>query len=144
LQSRKDYWYNGLTEYEYRHKYFGIKKVDIKMFVAVCLELDSLTALADSEEEAVRELKVAIGLVCDNMIASGEALPSPQFHKTHSGQIRVRIPKSLHSKLAVQAKQERVSLNSLVTMYLSEASARSGNEGHENHHSSYIADSKRR
>ncbi len=115
-----------------------------KMFVAVCLELDSLTALADSEEDAVRELKIAIDLVCDDMTASGETLPLPQFHKTHSGQFRIRIPKSLHSKLAVQAKQERVSLNSLVTMYLSEASAKSGNVGYDNHNSSYIADSKQR
>jgi predicted RNase H-like HicB family nuclease len=110
------------------------------MFVAVCPELDNLTALADSYEDAVYELKIAIDLVCEDMIASGEVLPQPQFHKTHSGQFRVRIPKSLHSKLAAQAKRERVSLNSLVTMYLSEASAKSGNLDYNNHQSSYIAE----
>lgn len=93
-----------------------------QMYVAVCPELDNLMALADSEEAAVRELKVAIGLVLAEMSSEGEDPPAPNTYGSHSGQFRVRLPRTLHSRLVAQAQQERVSLNSLVAIFLSEAS----------------------
>lgn len=93
-------------------------------FVAACPELDNLTALADTEEDAVRELKTAIGLVLEDMAESGEAPPSPFEYGTHSGQFRVRIPRTLHARLVSQAQRERVSLNTLVCSLLSEGSAK--------------------
>lgn len=93
------------------------------MFVAVCPELDNLMALADTEEEAARELKVAIELVLEDMAEDGEDIPAPQIYSSHSGQFRVRIPRTLHARLAQQAQREGVSLNSLVTMFLAEASS---------------------
>lgn len=94
-----------------------------RMFVAVCPELDNLMALAETEEKAAQELKVAIGLVLEDLMESGEDIPPPQVHDSHSGQFRVRIPRTLHARLVQQARREGVSLNSLVTMFLSEASA---------------------
>jgi predicted HicB family RNase H-like nuclease len=36
------------------------------------------------------------------------------------GQFRVRLPRTLHSRLAIQARREGVSLNSQVTMILAQ------------------------
>jgi predicted RNase H-like HicB family nuclease len=94
-----------------------------QQYMAVCPELGHLIALADTEEDAVRELKVAIGLVLQDMAASGETPPAPFDHGSHSGQFRIRIPRTLHARLAWHADRERVSLNTLVCSLLSEASA---------------------
>lgn len=96
---------------------------DDNQFVATCPELDHLLALGDTEEEAVRELKVAIGLVLEDMAATGAAPPPPASHAAHSGQFRVRLPRTLHARLARQAEREGVSLNTLVCTLLSEGSA---------------------
>jgi predicted HicB family RNase H-like nuclease len=94
-----------------------------RQYMAVCPELGHLVALADTEEGAVRELKVAIDLVLQDMAATGETPPAPFDHGSHSGQFRIRIPRTLHARLAWHAERERVSLNTLVCSLLSEASA---------------------
>lgn len=96
---------------------------DDNQFVATCPELDHLLALGDTEEEAVRELKVAIDLVLEDMAATGATPPAPAIHAAHSGQFRVRLPRTLHARLALQAAREGVSLNTLVCTLLSEGSA---------------------
>ncbi|MBK6900525.1 MAG: toxin-antitoxin system HicB family antitoxin [bacterium] len=92
-------------------------------YVATCPELGHLTALADTEEDAVRELKVAIDLVLEDMAETGEIPPARYDFASHSGQFRVRLPRTLHARLAWQAKIEGVSLNTLVCSLLSEASS---------------------
>jgi predicted RNase H-like HicB family nuclease len=94
-----------------------------EMYVATCPELEGLSALAESEEAAVRELKTAMALVIEDMLAQGEPLPAPYTHASHSGQFRVRIPRTLHGRLVQLASREGVSLNSLVTTLLAEGSA---------------------
>lgn len=87
-------------------------------YVATCPELAHLMALGDTEEEAVRKLKVAIALVLEDMAESGATPPAPSAHMAHSGQFRVRLPRTLHARLAMQAEREGVSLNTLVcTLY---------------------------
>lgn len=92
-------------------------------YVAVCPELEDLMALADTEEEAVSELKIAIGLAVEDMVECGDPLPEPAVRGKHSGQFRVRLPRSLHGRLVHQAYREKVSLNALVCTILAEGSA---------------------
>jgi len=94
-----------------------------RQYVATCPELTHLTALADTEEDAVRELKVAIELVLEHMAETGETPPAPFDLSAHSGQFRVRLPRTLHARLAWQSQVEGVSLNTLVCSLLSEASS---------------------
>ena len=101
-----------------------------EMFVAVCPELDGLMALGKTEERAARELRKAIGLVLDDMAAEGEPAPAPITHPSHSGQFRVRLPRTLHARLAAQADREGVSLNTLVCTLLAEGSSQLTVAGH--------------
>lgn len=90
--------------------------------VALCPELD-VSAFGDTYEEAVSELQVAIRLALEVYAADGEKPPAPAKAVSHSGQLRVRLPRSLHALLATQAEEEGVSLNTLIVSKLSAASA---------------------
>ena len=48
-------------------------------------------------------------------------VPKPDSGGTHSGKFIQRVPKSIHSRLIMRAKQEGVSMNSLVTSMLAES-----------------------
>jgi antitoxin HicB len=91
------------------------------MFVATCPEFGGISALGESYEDAVRELQVAINLAIATYRENGRALPEPRTPETHSGQFRLRLPRSLHAALANRAEDEGVSLNTLVISILSES-----------------------
>lgn len=98
-----------------------------EQFVATCFELPELSGLGASPEEALGELSVAVELAAEAMSAVGTSLPPPiDFPVGFSGQLRLRIPKSLHRDLAILAEAEGVSLNTLLVSYLSAGRDRSG------------------
>lgn len=92
-------------------------------FIAVCPEFQDLSAFGDTYEDAVHELKVAIGGAIEIYREEGWALPERAVAEQHSGQFRVRIPRSLHSRLVSDADRENVSLNTLVVARLAERTA---------------------
>ncbi len=53
----------------------------------------------------------------------GHSIPLPTYPEDYSGKFNLRIPKSLHRKLAEAAKADGVSLNQYVTMLLSRGDA---------------------
>jgi antitoxin HicB len=86
-------------------------------FVATAPQFGSgVSALAETPEAALREMQVVLGLIEDYYQEEGRALPAVP---AHSGQLRVRMPKSLHATLAARARLEEVSLNTLIVSYLS-------------------------
>jgi predicted RNase H-like HicB family nuclease len=87
-------------------------------FIAVCPELHGISAFGASYEDAVRELREVIALAVGVMLEDGEALPKAATVESYSGQTRLRMPKSLHSRLSDRAESEGVSLNTLIVSYL--------------------------
>jgi predicted HicB family RNase H-like nuclease len=53
----------------------------------------------------------------------GSEIPLPSYPEEYSGKFNLRIPKSLHRRLAEAAEREGVSLNQCVVSLLSGASA---------------------
>jgi antitoxin HicB len=51
---------------------------------------------------------------------AGDVIPEPTIANKFSGQWRIRLPKSLHAALALRAKQEGVSLNTLAATLLAQ------------------------
>lgn len=92
---------------------------DDNAFIATCPEFPGLSAHGGTEEEALREAKVALELFVEDMQESGETLPAPLLAHSYSGQFRLRLPRTLHRQLAERAEEEGVSLNSLAMTYLS-------------------------
>ena len=54
----------------------------------------------------------------ESMLRRGYSIPEPGQEPEHSGNLRVRMPKSLHGQLASEAKREGVSLNQHIVAVL--------------------------
>ena len=87
-------------------------------FVGLCAELPSLSWVAKSQEEALRGIRKVVSDVVKDPQKSGEKVPEPLSQKHFSGKFVVRVPAEVHRKLAMEAAEEKVSLNRLVSAKL--------------------------
>jgi antitoxin HicB len=78
--------------------------------------------LSDGEtpEEAIANGRDALKCCLLTLKEFGDPIPKPCSSSAASGQWRQRVPKTLHARLAERAKQEGVSLNTLVTAMIAE------------------------
>src|SRR5687768_6860827 len=76
----------------------------------------------ETPEEAVANGKDAVAVWLKAARESGREVPRPD--ELPSGKFIARIPRSLHARLAARAKQEGVSMNSLVSVFLAESLGR--------------------
>ena len=74
-------------------------------------QVESVEEVAEAAEE-VRELWL------EAEYEMGAEIPEPSYPETHSGKFNVRLPRSLHRRLAESAAAEAVSLNQYVTALL--------------------------
>lgn len=99
-------------------------------FVAIAPDLPGCSAFGDTREDALKEVEVAIQAWIDSAQAAGEPIPEPSKlprPSSYSGKILLRIPPSLHERLAKEAEIEGVSLNQwLVTVLASNSIASRG------------------
>ena len=106
-----------MTEPTYSLRIFWSEDDDA--FIASCPEFPGVSGIGESAEEAVAEAKQALELAIETHRAEGWPLPNPTVLENHSGQFRVRVPRTLHAMLAEGAEVEGVSLNSYVISLLS-------------------------
>ncbi len=66
-------------------------------------------------------------------LADGDAIPepAPPIEEQPSGKFTVRVPRSLHRKLAEEARREGVSLNQFVTVALAETVSTKRAQAHQ-------------
>ena len=102
-----------------RHVYFNPGDRD---YVALCTEFPYLSAFGDSPAEALEVLEAEIAEALDIYAEEGWPIPQPEAppepEGLPSGRFVTRLPKTLHARLARQAKREGVSLNQLVVYHL--------------------------
>lgn len=83
----------------------------------------------DTPEEAVRNAAEAKAAWMEAAMEEGVTIPEPKSEEDYSGQFKLRIPKSLHRELAINAKKEGVSMNhycsTLLTMGVAQGIAAS-------------------
>jgi predicted RNase H-like HicB family nuclease len=87
-------------------------------------ELPGCFAEGATLEEALANLQEALGSWLSAAVESGIEIPQPQGEvepEDYSGRFSVRVPKSLHRRLAARSVAEACSLNQLVTTILAEA-----------------------
>lgn len=90
-------------------------------YVALVPAFPGLSALADTPEAALAELKPVLEAALQVYQEEGWELPPPDAPAAYSGKFLVRVPRSLHAQLAHAAEDEGVSLNAYVTTKLAEA-----------------------
>lgn len=88
-------------------------------FYARVLELDGCQSTGETFEEAYENVKEAMQLWIEEKLEVGLEIPLPVGYDDFSGKFVVRIPKSLHYKLTVEAEREGVSLNQYALYKLS-------------------------
>ena len=88
--------------------------------------------MSDGEtiEEAIQNGQDAITCWINAAKESGRVIPKPGQLEKQSGKWVQRVPKSVHLRLVEKAKDEGVSLNTLVISMLSEAIGKKGNHTH--------------
>ena len=88
-------------------------------YYARVLELDGCQSTGETFEEAYTNIKEAMEGWIETKLEGGFEIPLPIGYDYFSGKFVIRIPKSLHYKLTVEAKKEGVSLNQYALYKLS-------------------------
>lgn len=88
-------------------------------FLVTFPDLPGCMADGETMEEALSDAKEAFESWMEAQKEWGRPYPPP-VSGTMSGKFVQRIPKSLHARLVKRAKQEGVSLNTLVLTYIAE------------------------
>jgi predicted HicB family RNase H-like nuclease len=103
----------------YQHySYKLIWSAEDQEFVGLCAEFPSLSYLHEDRSTALEGITNLVKDVIVDMEKNGEKIPEPIATKTYSGKLQVRIPPSLHRRLAMEAAEENVSLNRYMSQKL--------------------------
>lgn len=87
-------------------------------FYGRILEVDGCQSTGNTLDELYQNLNEAMEGYIEVKLENNLPIPEPEIVDDYSGKFVVRIPKSLHQKLVIEAKKEGVSLNQLATYKL--------------------------
>ena len=91
---------------------------DDKEYVGLCLEFPGLSWLAKSPEAALSGIRKMVAAAVEDMEKCHEKIPEPLATRAYSGKFMLRLPPSVHRQLVIQAAEEGVSLNRLISARL--------------------------
>ena len=87
-------------------------------YLGLCAEFPSLSWLSGTPEAALKGIRRVVAEGIKIMQADGDSIPEPLSNKNYSGKFSVRIPPEVHRNLSIQAAEEGVSLNRLISARL--------------------------
>lgn len=87
-------------------------------YIGRVAEFSSLASHGGTPDAALKEIMTVVRFVLRDLKASGEDIPAPFSRRSYSGKLNVRIPPSLHRRLALGAAREGVSLNQWINSKL--------------------------
>jgi antitoxin HicB len=96
-------------------------------FIAVAPDLPGSSAFGNTQAKALAELQNAIAAWIEAAQSAGNPIPQPSppaVETGYSGKVLLRMPRSLHARLASAAKTEDVSLNQYIVFVLASAGTR--------------------
>ena len=82
-------------------------------FYGRILELDGCQSTGDTLEELYESLNEAMEGYIEIKLENNLPVPTPESAEKYSGKFVVRLPKSLHQRLVIEADTEGISLNQL-------------------------------
>ena len=83
-------------------------------FYGRILELDGCQTTADTLGELYENLNEMMESYLEIKLENNLPIPIPQNVEKYSGKFVVRLPRTLHQRLAIEADKEGISLNQLV------------------------------
>ena len=87
-------------------------------YVGLCAEFPSLSWLDATPEITLQGIRQVVADVVVDLESNGEPVPEPIAGKHYSGKFTVRIPPTLHRRLALEAAEAGISLNRLASAKL--------------------------
>jgi len=87
-------------------------------YIGLCTEFPSLSRLAASQGDALSGITKLVADVLADMIKREEAVPEPLSLREFKGKIALRVPPEQHRELAMEAAEQGVSLNRLISKKL--------------------------
>ena len=106
--------YRVLTEYSQEDE----------AYVARVPAFEGLAAHGDTPEEATHEATVAAEGMLASLRERHRPIPEPDASADYSGQLRLRLPRSMHARLSKLADAEDTSLNNLLVALIGEGLGR--------------------
>jgi predicted RNase H-like HicB family nuclease len=88
-------------------------------YFATILEFDGCMGDGGTYEEAIADVRKAMKGWIRTKLDNGFPVPKPISPENYSGKFVVRVPKSLHAKLSIEAAREGISLNQYALYKLS-------------------------
>ncbi|GIW34168.1 type II toxin-antitoxin system HicB family antitoxin [Meiothermus sp.] len=92
-------------------------------YTALIPDLPGCVSVGETAQEALAMIEEARQLWLEVAYEHGDEIPLPSTERNYGGKVLVRMPPSLHRRLAEGAEVEGVSLNQHIVGLLSEASA---------------------
>lgn len=89
-------------------------------YIASCAELPGIIFTSNSQLEAFVGIRSAVAQEMERRQLQGETMPVPLAERHYSGRILVRVPPELHRRLTIDAAEQNVSLNRLISNRLAE------------------------
>ena len=94
-------------------------------FMACIPCLGRYSAVGDGEtaEAAYADLRAALPSLLSGWLAAGVPIPEPALEEaitSYSGRLALRVPKSLHARVAARARREGVSINQFIATTLAQ------------------------
>ena len=102
---------------------FELIKEDSGIYFVKVKELPGCMSNGKTADEAMENIKDVMEIWLESSLRRGLEIPLPEVMREYSGRFIVRVPASLHKKLALEAKKEGVSLNQYVVSILSEGAS---------------------
>jgi len=102
---------NEYMELPYNTILRHVKDESGEYYFATVQELDGCMSDGATLEEAYENIREAMMGWIETKLEAGLTIPIPIDAGKYSGRYVVRLPKSLHRRLAVEAEREGVSLN---------------------------------
>jgi predicted HicB family RNase H-like nuclease len=102
------------AHYTYRVRW----SVEDQAFVGTVAELPSLSWLAEQPADAFTGICALAADVVNDLLESGEPVPTALADRAYSGKFLVRVPPEVHQQLVIEAAEQKVSLNRLATARL--------------------------
>ena len=97
------------------YAYRVIWSMEDEEFVGLCAEFPSLSYLDENHLKALEGISNLVKDIVADMKAGGEKIPTPISEKSYSGKFQVRITPERHRMLAIEAAEQDVSLNRLIS-----------------------------
>jgi predicted RNase H-like HicB family nuclease len=90
-------------------------------YVAQIKDLPGCLTQGETLEETMTNINEARELWIETAYEAGDNIPLPSTDDSYSGKLMLRMPKSLHRRLAETAEREGVSLNQYIVYLVSTA-----------------------